>query len=200
MIVVKFKKHRGRAKNLISRHEINFVPLNAKSYSASILLKDFYKKEQKADLARIEAFKPKTYTDGCQNTNKYDWRYYYIVRRHFLRSKKKEHGGHWVCHYCGEPVYNIQIRGKKNQGRRRDCITVDHIHPTSKGGPKLDTKNMVECCYSCNQEKKNMPYRQFLIQKMKKSNQKFLNAAVFCYISFIFNKLKQHRNEYFYNL
>jgi hypothetical protein len=57
--------------------------INPKSYSSLLLLNDYYKN---LDIEFGE----------------FDWRYYFIARRTFLRRKRKEHGGHWVCHYCGK--------------------------------------------------------------------------------------------------
>jgi CRISPR/Cas system Type II protein with McrA/HNH and RuvC-like nuclease domain len=48
------------------------------------------------------------------------------------------------CAYCGE----------------KENLTIDHIVPQSKGG--LDTtKNVVCCCYSCNQDKGHTPWEDW---------------------------------------
>ncbi len=121
-------------------HLIIDMPLTAKSYSASLLLREYYQ-----DL------------DVSFNQEN-DWRYYYIVRRHFLRKVKQN--GHWTCHYCGKPVYNMPERNKNRQSIK-NCITVDHKIPAYKCGDILDTSNFVECCYKCNQDKGEIPYEYF---------------------------------------
>lgn len=56
-------------------------------------------------------------------------------------SKKKvfDRDNH-TCGYCGCHL------NSKNR-------TIDHVVPTSKGGPKNDYKNVVACCATCNQKK-----------------------------------------------
>jgi len=125
----------------------NETPDSPRSYASAILLRDYYQ-EKDIDI---------WYDD--------DWRYYFIVRRHFLRKKRKEHGGIWVCHYCDKPVHFIQVRGKSYQKNHKNLITVDHKIAISTGGDELDTNNMVECCYDCNKEKETTPYEIFYPQK-----------------------------------
>ncbi|MFW6226171.1 MAG: HNH endonuclease, partial [bacterium] len=130
MVIVKEKI----STNIRINHIIfNDNPLNPKSLFSYILLKNYYK----------------------DNDIEYDnWKYYFIVRRHFLRKKKKENGGFWVCHYCGDVITKIQERNVRKL--QKDCITVDHVVPVSNPNcDKLDTSNMVECCYNCNNEKAN---------------------------------------------
>ena len=89
-----------------------------------------------------------------------DWRYYFIVRRHFLRKRRKENGGFWVCHYCGKKITKMQKRNAKWQ--QPNCITVDHVVPASDPEcDKLDTSNMVESCNKCNNDKGTQPYGEF---------------------------------------
>jgi hypothetical protein len=49
-----------------------------------------------------------------------------------------------ICHYCGKPAH-----------------TLDHLKPRSKGGYSTP-KNLVCCCYHCNQKKSNLDYDEFL--------------------------------------
>jgi len=114
----------------------------AKTYASAILLRDFY---QKQDIDFIRAR---------------DWRYYFIVRRHFLRKKKREHGGVWICHYCQKEMTVLQKRGKRYSSRQ--AVTVDHKHAVAKGGDKLSTENMVECCSKCNQKKGSKSYEVYM--------------------------------------
>lgn len=114
-----------------------------KTYSSAVLLRNYYR-EHDIDFQNDE-----------------DWRYYFIVRRHFLRKKKKEHGGHWVCHYCGKLIYGIQVRNKFYQKNTKNLITVDHKVPLYKGGSLLSTDNMLECCTKCNNKKGIKDYDDF---------------------------------------
>ena len=113
-----------------------------KTYANAILLREYYQNHD-IDYNRLN-----------------DWRYYFIVRRHFLRKKKREHGGIWICHYCGEEVTVLQERNKKSGSRK--AITVDHKKAIANGGDKLSTANMVECCYKCNQKKGVKNYKKFV--------------------------------------
>jgi hypothetical protein len=81
---------------------------------------------------------------------KYDWRYYFISRRTFLRNKRSERGGFWVCHYCG-----WVIESKKK-------ITVDHKVPKISVSDPTDSRNFVECCGKCNTYKSSMTYENFV--------------------------------------
>ena len=116
---------------------------------------------------------PKSYASAIQLRNLYqqndydfirlkDWRYYFIVRRHFLRKKKKENGGVWICHYCKKEMTLLQIRGKSRQQKFK-AVTVDHKTPLDRGGDKLSTANMLECCFKCNQKKGNTPYEKYVM-------------------------------------
>jgi len=133
------------SKNFQVFHIITDMPENARSYSAFLLLREYYRD---LDISYNE-----------QN----DWRYLFIVKRHWLRKQKKLHDGHWVCHYCHKPVYNQSPRNSRKN--RKDCITVDHMHPASKCNDVLDTKNFAECCYKCNSEKGDMSYDEFVLIK-----------------------------------
>lgn len=95
-----------------------------------------------------------------------DWRYYFIVRRHFLRKQKRIHGK-WECHYCQTEIQEMQTRNKKYQKKGKRALTVDHVVPLDKGGLKLDTSNMVVCCSKCNNKKGAMSYEDFLNKKRK---------------------------------
>jgi len=130
--------------NISRNRKLNQViltyPTTPKSYSASLLLREYYRGLD--------------FDYGREN----DWRYYFIVRRHYLRKVKRN--GHWVCHYCGEPVYKMPKRNKTKQ-YIKNCITVDHVIPASQCDDILDTRNYVECCYRCNNDKGNLPYNVF---------------------------------------
>ena len=135
-IVVEYLSTNRRVK-----HQI-FGDAIAKTYASAILLKEFYRKQ---DIDCIRAR---------------DWRYYFIVRRHFLRKKKKENCGVWICHYCQREIIVLQERGKRYSSRQ--SITVDHKHALANGGNKLCTDNMVECCFRCNQKKGDKGYHTYM--------------------------------------
>lgn len=48
----------------------------------------------------------------------------------------------YTCAYCGDVF-------------KRNHLTRDHVHPTSKGG-KDEWTNVVTCCFDCNQKKGNL--------------------------------------------
>jgi len=124
------------------RHLIYGEEINPKSYAHAVLLQNYY---QDHDIDFVE--------------NK-DWRYYFIVRRHFLRKKRKEHNGIWICHYCGKEITLLQTRNRRYN--KPQAITVDHKIALTNGGNKLDTENMVECCSKCNQKKGRKNYRTYM--------------------------------------
>jgi len=125
-------------------HLIFTEDVNPKSYASAVLLRQQYQKTD-VDYVRLR-----------------DWRYYFIVRRHFLRKKRKENGGVWICHYCKKEMSILQVRGKRTS-KKFKAVTVDHVTPLAMGGDKLSTANMVECCYKCNQKKGSMPYEKYVM-------------------------------------
>lgn len=145
-----FKVEIKIGRNTTVHHNILSQDVSIKSYASLLLLNEYY---QNLDVE---------YTEGN------DWRYYYIVRRHFLRKQKRINGGFWICHYCKKPIYNLQPRNIKKEPHRKLNITVDHIIPVSKGGSLLDTKNMVECCYTCNNDKGITSYNEYM--ELKQNN------------------------------
>jgi hypothetical protein len=140
-----------------NNHKIRHIiyddePNNPKVYSSLLLLNDYYKNH---DIDFYES----------------DWRYYFITRRTYLRRKRKEHGGYWVCHYCGRKIYKIQERNKRWQKNRNDLITVDHIIPKEDCDDITDSNNFIECCYKCNVKKGNKSYYEF-INNLKTNHEK----------------------------
>ena len=83
------------------------------SYANAVLLRQYYQEHD------IDCIRSK------------DWRYYFIVRRHFLRKKRREHGGVWVCHYCHKEMTVLQKRGRRYSPRQ--AVTVDHKHALANG-------------------------------------------------------------------
>jgi hypothetical protein len=134
-------------KEKISKHQYLFnIYFNdnvdsPKTLISYLLLKDYYRD---LDISMNE---------------EYDWGYYFIVRRHFLRKMNKLNGGYWKCHYCGKVITIMQERNSKSLNK--NAITVDHKLALANGGDLLDTKNMVESCYKCNHEKEDKSYDEF---------------------------------------
>jgi 5-methylcytosine-specific restriction endonuclease McrA len=149
--------------NQISRnwkeiHKISDIPTNPSSYSNAILLRGYY---QALDIS-------------FQEDN--DWRYYFIIRRHWLRKQKKN--SIWVCHFCGKEIYKMPERNKKCQNLHK-CVTVDHKIPKSEGIDILDTSNFLVACYDCNTKKKSASYESFIkgIKKKEKIRLKQFNKV-----------------------
>lgn len=137
MKLISFKTSRNWKYN----HLIFIEPKNPKSYASSILLKNYYQSLE---------------DPGDWQT---DWRYYFIVRRHWLRKQKKN--GIWVCHFCGKEIHKMPERNKQHQDVHK-CVTVDHKIPKSNGIDILDTLNFLVSCYDCNTKKKSTPYELFI--------------------------------------
>lgn len=150
MIVVKEK--------VSSRRDMNHLiysdnPIDT-SRAAFILLKELY-------ISLDEDYRYQT-----------EWHYLFITKRHWLRKKRKENGGYWVCHYCGDKVYKMVKRNHQYQNTS-NCITIDHKVPKSQYKDATDTKNFLECCDKCNQEKSDISYDKFV--KLKKNGKIKIN-------------------------
>lgn len=137
MELVTFRLSRNQKENHIIFDETK----NPKTFASSVLLREYYQ--------------------GLQDPGDWytDWRYYFIVRRHWLRKQKQN--GVWHCHYCGTEISKMPVRGKKHQNLHQ-CVTVDHKVPRSEGIDELDTKNFLVSCYSCNTKKHSTPYEIFM--------------------------------------
>jgi 5-methylcytosine-specific restriction endonuclease McrA len=126
-------------KNTISNHLIFFdgeiEPYTLASY---VLLKSYYRSLDR----------------------EYDWRYYWIARKHFLRTHKRH--GKWTCHYCGKDIFLMDGEDANGKQQLRKCATIDHKIPMSEfEGDRTDEKNWLISCYDCNVDKKSQPYKPF---------------------------------------
>ena len=66
-------------------------------------------------------------------------------RRVALARKRAIHErDRWTCAYCGWRARSAAARGE---------LTVDHIHPRSRGGATAEHLNLVSACRSCNGRK-----------------------------------------------
>jgi 5-methylcytosine-specific restriction endonuclease McrA len=129
------------SRNTRYNHLIFLEEVSQKSYASSVLLKEYYRSLE---------------DPGDWQT---DWRYYFIVRRHWLRKQKKN--GIWICHYCGKEIHKMPERNKNHQNLHK-CVTVDHKVPKSEGIDITDTTNFLVSCYDCNTRKKSTPYESFM--------------------------------------
>lgn len=59
------------------------------------------------------------------------------------------------CAYCGRDIYETVPETSPI------FLTIDHIKPISKGGPKSNISNLVCACNECNGMKANMFLHQF---------------------------------------
>jgi 5-methylcytosine-specific restriction endonuclease McrA len=58
------------------------------------------------------------------------------------------------CEYCGKP--NLKIYEWCEKINNNDVATADHFYPKSKyNNLKMEEKNMIVSCYSCNNNKKD---------------------------------------------
>ncbi|MEE7442657.1 HNH endonuclease [Methylobacterium oryzae] len=83
------------------------------------------------------------------------------------------------CHYCDGQTFETQhcINGKWQRPAGQvspNEATIDHVIPKSQGGNSYPA-NLVLCCHTCNQEKGNKPYDEFVEIKRgaKEAFQKF---------------------------
>lgn len=75
-------------------------------------------------------------------------------RSWYLRQYKKTHK-QFRCHYCNHGPL-------KKQSDNLDWLaTLDHVHPTSKGGPKFLSTNIVIACHPCNNRKQDKSVEEF---------------------------------------
>jgi hypothetical protein len=133
------------AKNHTHNHLIFFEINDPSTLASYVLLKDYYR-----DL------------DITVNDEK-DWRYLFIAKRTFLRHQRKN--GKWICHYCGNEIFEMSDRNKRYQKNIKKCVTVDHKEPKCECNDKTDSNNFLVCCYRCNGLKGSKDYETFVKQK-----------------------------------
>lgn len=66
----------------------------------------------------------------------------------------------FVCQYCG-------YKGENGLGHKQKKMTIDHVHPVSKGG-KTSFDNCVAACGECNSKKGNHLLQEVEMVLMKK--------------------------------
>ncbi len=94
-----------------------------------------------------------------RNEDRQQW---FKVKKQFLANCKET-----SCHYCGVKITDSNL-------------SVDHKHPTSKGGDVFDLNNLALCCKFCNKLKTNYDYdffvknRENLIVELKLKREAFV--------------------------
>jgi 5-methylcytosine-specific restriction endonuclease McrA len=76
-------------------------------------------------------------------------------RKWFIKQHLKQHK-ELRCYYCNKGSL------KKQTNVTAQLATLDHIHPTSKGGAKFSSANIVIACSPCNGCKADKDLNEFL--------------------------------------
>jgi len=76
-------------------------------------------------------------------------------RKWFIKEHLKVHK-ELRCTYCGKGKL------KKTTERTEQLATLDHVYPTSKGGAKFSSANIVIACSPCNGKKADKDLKEFL--------------------------------------
>lgn len=85
----------------------------------------------------------------------YGYRIWLRYRKWYIKQHIREHG-ELRCTYCGRGSL------KKQSDNRNELATLDHIKPTSKGGAKFSSANIVIACSPCNGRKADKHLEEFL--------------------------------------
>lgn len=151
-------------------------PIDAKSPSASILLKKDLEEREQEDLIDIlpnkQAIRQYIKRSGNDKLIKRIDKFRVTMNNlQFLKDKAKE--GELRCEYCNKGplvIYDINKKDATPENLSnpkfrfnskfspKDGATCDHKQPQSKGGDKFDYSNLAVCCYQCNKEKGNKDY------------------------------------------
>jgi hypothetical protein len=154
----------GRTKIL---HNVLDEPTDSRSYSSSVLLRDYLRNQEIVDALSGDTF------DGLSKKQKFRIKSYgktdkikrALNNLKFLKSKERD--GKLHCEYCNrgpliiyafDPTFHKKSNLRFNQS---DGATCDHRNPVSKGGDPFDHKNLAVCCYRCNQKKSNMSWEDW---------------------------------------
>jgi len=110
-------------------------------YGDYLKLKEGYKKLD-------EDYKYSTTGRGWKNSRKFKQ---LVFNTNFLK-RMLEEAGKLTCVFCGLTnlvIYHWDDRNKK----LHNMATADHFNPKDNGGNAFNEKNLVVCCYKCNQKK-----------------------------------------------
>jgi 5-methylcytosine-specific restriction endonuclease McrA len=177
--VMTYKSQSGNTRTYASVHDDENP--NIKSAAAGIMLNDYYAGIENADVIRLkEAGIP---VFSIKNSPKKIQKLVVTLNNlEFLIHTLKE-DGILYCEYCNEGPLKIYNKfTNKDYGLENnqyyindspfndtDGATCDHKEPQSKGGDKLDYKNLAVCCHSCNQKKGSISYEDWMNKIAKKS-------------------------------
>lgn len=144
--MIKAVTRAGRSTKFVD--QVYFEITNAKTYAASVLLKNYY------------AERDVTYR------NSFAYRMRQIgFSRNYLTSVLKE-TGELCCVYCKKSNLVIELDGMRVSEKNK--ATIDHIVPTSKGGDPFDYNNLCVACGTCNGEKSDMSVEEYLLYRKHK--------------------------------
>jgi len=86
------------------------------------------------------------------------YRVWLKYRSWYLRQHQRAYG-EFKCFYCGKGPL------KKQTDDTKVLATLDHVHPTSKGGAKFHSSNIVVACHPCNNRKQDKSVDEFMNRK-----------------------------------
>lgn len=121
---------------------VYFAIYDAKSYAASILLKNYYWQRDEDNVKSI--------------ANR--MRMIGFSRKYLTEVLKAE--GKLCCSYCPKENLIIELEGMSISNGQK--ATIDHIVPTSKGGGLFDVNNI---CGTCNSKKSDKPVEEFIMNR-----------------------------------
>lgn len=114
--------------------------------------------ESLANLIKLKKFYSQI--DSVRRAEKEPYKDWLRFRKKWLKEQKRKHGK-LTCHYC--KVTNLKANNNCpliNDEKQK--ATIDHVIPVSRGGKRYDERNLVVCCWVCNQKKGDkMPQGQY---------------------------------------
>ena len=152
------------------------MPKSPKSYSSSVLLKDDLAQRQFQDLLKTLTPQLRRMLQNKRFFGDIDRMAVTINNMQFLKDMKAKRG-ELRCEYCNAgPLIIYDFRRdltaedfdnpstRLSKFSKANGATCDHKQPQSRGGSKLDYKNLAVCCYKCNSEKGNMDYDEWMLK------------------------------------
>ena len=128
--------HTSNKGNLLGIDTIHFDIDNPTTFASYLMLKDYYKKQEK--ITRLKLIE---------------------ISREYLTNIQNKYGS-IHCTYCNKPDLIVELEGMKVPVK--NLATIDHIQATSKGGDFFNPKNFTACCGKCNGKKSNLDILTFL--------------------------------------
>lgn len=157
-----FSGDTSKVKNRLKEYDVLYdEPLDAKSPSAGVLLKNKLKGEEMMDL--FDKIPDDVKKEDLMHIPKKKRRLIILKNNtKFLKSEKLK--GELRCEYCNEGPLRIYSMGQTFN--EKDGATADHKIPISKGGDVFNFENLAVCCYKCNNKKADDDYETW-IDKLK---------------------------------